>query len=535
MRRIKFSLVAKVIISIAVTEFMIMLIFGKLSVLKTASPLFIAFLDTFFLGVSVMFVIKFAFRPLRSMIKKMDEIKEGKLDVRLDVRSRDEVGVIARQINLMVEGLEISYKKITESEKMLNTITDGIDEEIMLTDKNFRVLWANKKIKELNHLSSKDIEGSFCYKITHHLDEPCKEPLDICPILDIESKEKSAVMHTHFDKEGNAFYVDVIAYPLLNERGQIERFIHISRDVTERMKMIKEIREAKDKLEEYNRKLEAMVEERTVKITRNLIELANTNDELKSTQSQLIQAGKMAAIGQLASGVAHEINNPLATILNSVQLIKFGIGQSKEVNINQLKDAVNMIEESVARCKKITDGLLGFSHLSTGEFRLVSLNAAIKRVLLFVEHEMNLEDIIVIKELQYDLPDIQGDFQSLQQVFLNIVTNAHWAIQQRTGAGKDGAIVIKTLHNNGDDFVAVSFSDNGIGMSKEQLNRIFEVFFTTKPAGKGTGLGLSIVYNIIKRHNGRIEVESEENKGTIIKIFFPLLSPDNIKREEADL
>jgi len=499
-----------------------MFIFGKLPFLKTASPLFIAFLDTLILGISVIFVVKIAFHPLRHMIKRMEEIKDGRLDLRLDVRSRDEVGVIARQINLMVEGLEASYKKIEESRKMLNTITDGIDEEIMLIDKNFKVLWANKKTKELSHLSAEDIEGNFCYKITHHLDEPCKEPLDICPIIDAKLKEKSSVLHTHFDKEGNAFYVDVIAYPLFDEKGRIDRFIHISRDVTERMKMLEEIKTAKEKLEEYNRKLEKMVEERTVKITRSLIELANTNDELRRTQTQLIQAGKMAAIGQLASGVAHEINNPLSIILNSIHLIKLRIEQNQDVNIRELKDSVDMIEESVARCKKVTDGLLGFSHVSTGEFVPVSLNEAIRKILSFLEAEMNLENIAVVKDLQYDLPQIKGDFQSLQQVFLNIVTNAHWAIQQKAGIGKEGKIIIKTAYNKGDDFVAVSFSDNGIGMSKKQLDRIFEAFFTTKPVGKGTGLGLSIVYNIVKKHNGRIEVESEEKKGATFKFFFPL-------------
>lgn len=522
MKRIRLTLALKLIISVIITEFFIMAIIVKLPILEKIPPVIIAFMDTFILGIVVIIVVKFTFRPLHDMAVKMDEIRQGKLDVRLDIDSRDEIGGIAEQINRMVEGLKLSYRKIEESEKLLSVITNGIDEEIMLIDDNFRILWANKKTRELSHLDEKEIIGSYCYKLTHHVDEPCKQPLDTCPILDVGKKKgKVGVLHTHFDKEGNSFYVEVIAHPLPDENGRITRFIHISRDVTERMKMINEIQEAKNKLEEYSHKLEDMVEERTDKLTRNLIELANTNDELRKSHSQLLQAGKMAVIGQLAAGVAHEINNPLTVILNNVELIKIRINQDKKISQKELKEVIQAIADSVTRCNKITKDLLGFSHISTGKFEKFSIAEAIIKVIELIRYEMSLENIRIKKELDPDMPFFKGDSLAMQQVFLNIIMNARWAIQEKSGR-KGGDILISSQYDKDKNCICVNISDTGIGIAKENINRIFEAFYTTKDIGKGTGLGLSIVYNIIKQHKGEIEVESKENEGTTFKIKLSL-------------
>lgn len=354
MKKIKLALAVKLIISVIITEFFIMAIIVKSPILEKVPPVIIAFIDTFILGIVAIIVVKFTFRPLRDMAVQMEEIRRGKLNVRLDVSSSDEIGDIAKQINRMLEGLESFYRKVEESEKLLTTITNGIDEEIMLIDDNFKVLWANKKTRELSHLDEKEVIGSYCYKLTHHLNEPCKEPLDICPILDANKiKQKVGVLHTHFNKEGSPFYVEVIAHPLVDEKGRITRFIHISRDVTERMKMINEIQKAKNKLEEYSRKLEDMVEERTNKLTKHLIELANTNDELKKAQTQLVETGKMASMGHITAEIASEMKSSIEVILNSIQLINIQLGQDKEINREELKKAIQTIEETVNRCSNI--------------------------------------------------------------------------------------------------------------------------------------------------------------------------------------
>jgi len=393
----------------------------------------------------------------------------------------------------------------------------------MLIDKDFRIIWANKKVKELTHWETKDIIGKYCYKITHHLEEPCKEPLDVCPLKEMTGK-KAYALHTHFDKEGEPIYVEVIAHPLMDEKGETNRFIHISRDVTERMKMIRELKQARDKLEEYSRKLEEMVEERTVKLTKNLIELANMNDELKKTQAQLIQAGKMAAIGQMATGIAHEINNPLTVIMNNIELLKMCIQRNKNLDQQDLNQAVKMMEESVLRCNLITRDLLGFSHVSKERFEPVNINEVIKKTVALVEYELQLENIAIKMKLQPDLPVLLGDFQLLQQLFLNMLINASWAIKEHKT--RKGIVAITTHYKTGGPDLYIDISDTGIGIPQKHLHRIFEAFFTTKDVGKGTGLGLSIVYSIIKQHKGDISVESYEGKGATFKITFPVLKKD---------
>jgi signal transduction histidine kinase len=240
----------------------------------------------------------------------------------------------------------------------------------------------------------------------------------------------------------------------------------------------------------------------------------------QQTQTQLIQIGKMAALGQLLSSVAHEINNPLTGVLNNVQLVRMMAEEKKEFNLENFKELLNIIEESALKCTKITRSLLDFSHASKGTFQPISLNEAVEKVAGLIEQELKLQDILLQKELQLDLPLILGDSQLLQQVVFDIISNACWAIHKKSEK-VGGSITIKTEYLPESKRVLLSISDTGIGIPKDNLERIFEPFFTTKAVGEGTGLGLSIVYNIVKEHKGEIKVESEVGKGTTFKIGLP--------------
>jgi signal transduction histidine kinase len=249
--------------------------------------------------------------------------------------------------------------------------------------------------------------------------------------------------------------------------------------------------------------------------------LRDAYNKLKETETQLIQSGKMASIGELASGVAHEINNPLTGVLNSVQLIKDKIEQSRDFNFEDFKKILDNIEESATRCKTIILSLLNFSRSSRGPFSLLPLNEIIEKVTVLIGREMQLEKINLEKQFQIDLPQILGDAQLLQQVIFNLLSNARWAIQESKKKG--GIITVKTRYEPEKSTVLLSISDNGIGIPKENLGKIFEPFFTTRRVGEGTGLGLSIVYSIIKKHEGSIEVESQAGKGTTFKISLPCI------------
>ena len=253
-------------------------------------------------------------------------------------------------------------------------------------------------------------------------------------------------------------------------------------------------------------------------------ELQTAYTKLKEMQAQLIQSAKMASIGNLAGGVAHEINNPLTGVLNNVQLIKMMSEQKVDFKMSEFKDLLSAIEESALRCKKITTALLECSHVSNKTFVLVSLNEVVQKVVALITQELRLQNIQLELNLEDCLPGIQADPQLMQQIFFDLISNAKWAIQKKSSKEEGGIITLKTEYDPENKRIKVSISDTGIGISKENFGKIFEPFFTTKAVGEGTGLGLSIVYNIIKQHNGAIDVESQVNKGTIFKIFLPSVS-----------
>lgn len=266
-----------------------------------------------------------------------------------------------------------------------------------------------------------------------------------------------------------------------------------------------------------------MMRERAA-IINMLDDIDAANKDLSKAQAQIVQSAKMASIGQLAAGLAHEINNPLTGVLNNVQLIKMSMEQGNiAMSQDEINELLGIIEESALRCKNITQSLLDFSHVSKAFIKNLALNEVIQKVCRLVGYELKLQNIQIVLELQPELPLIEGNPQLLQQIFMNLITNARWAIKQKT-LDKTGKIYVKTRYNSEKDRIEVEVKDTGIGMSKENLKRIFEPFFTTKDVGEGTGLGLSIIFGIIKEHKGNIEVESQENVGTVFKLYFPLSS-----------
>lgn len=239
--------------------------------------------------------------------------------------------------------------------------------------------------------------------------------------------------------------------------------------------------------------------------------------ERKRMESQLIQASKMSALGQLASGVAHEINNPLATIEVYAQESLDLLAERKMRKIKGIREFVQNLEtiqEQAERCKVITQNLLNFARKSDFKLENADLNDLIERSIALLEYEAKVHNKQIIKSLASDLPTVYTDPIQLQQIFLNILNNAMEAIE------REGEILVKTWLEKGK--VAVSFSDNGKGIAPENLEKVFTPFFTTKPPGKGTGLGLSICYGIIEKLNGKIEVKSEMGKGATFTVYLPV-------------
>jgi two-component system NtrC family sensor kinase len=252
------------------------------------------------------------------------------------------------------------------------------------------------------------------------------------------------------------------------------------------------------------------------KITGMLLKQVEESDRKRLEGYREIQhTNKLASIGRLAAGVAHEINNPMAIINEKTGLMEdFLATMPSFEKKDRFLQLTSSIKQSVDRCRNITHRLLGFARRMDVEIEAIGLNEVIKEVYGFLEKEAFHRNIAVQLKLTDGLQDVLADHGQLQQVFLNVLNNAFSAVE------KGGGIEITTWdHDN--DFVAASVRDNGVGMSQETRQHIFDPFFSTHRQGYGTGLGLSITYGIMEKLGGRIEVESEEGQGATFILYLP--------------
>lgn len=240
----------------------------------------------------------------------------------------------------------------------------------------------------------------------------------------------------------------------------------------------------------------------------------------KAMERQLLQADKLASIGQLAAGIAHEINNPLSMILGYTQLLL-----RNEQDGTQQYDDLRIIEKHTRTCKTIVGDLLSFARSTQTRQAAGHLHGAIDEVLSVVQHHFELDGIKIEKHFDADIPRMILDEEKIKQVFMNLIMNAKQAM------GKKGTICLHTHYDKLNSQAVIQVADTGTGIPAEHLSRIFDPFFTTKPTGEGTGLGLSVSYGIVKDHGGEILVESEPGKGSTFTVVLPVNSVEN---EESD-
>lgn len=239
-------------------------------------------------------------------------------------------------------------------------------------------------------------------------------------------------------------------------------------------------------------------------------ELLERERSLKSAQLALVQSEKMAAVGTLSAGLAHEVKNPLSAVLGYAQLAKRKLSQP-----DVIKKHLDIIENETRRCNEIIGNLMQFSRQEKGEFTDVTINEVVEKSVGIVDHQLGLKNVHVNMKLAPDIPEIIGNSNQLQQVLMNLAINAQQAMEP-----DGGTVDIATYFDN--DNVYISVSDTGPGISEEVVEKIFEPFFTTKAAGEGTGLGLSVTYGIIRDHKGDIRVEKADSGGARFVIALPL-------------
>lgn len=329
----------------------------------------------------------------------------------------------------------------------------------------------------------------------------------------------------------------------LNSEVMVSRFDEVGQLTQSFNSMIQDLRAAAENKQRYLKEVESLNQQLEKRVETKI-------EELKSTQSQLLQSEKLASIGQLAAGVAHEINNPVGYINSNISTLKQylkdlfrvldGYEQIEkqvqgetifsevknikdEVDLSYLKEDIEELmdesQEGVTRVKQIVQDLKDFSHVDEAEWQWADLHKGLDSTLNVAHNETKYKAEII---KQYgDIPHVKCMPSQINQVFMNLIVNAAHAIEKR------GLITISTRSDEVSVYIAIA--DTGKGMSEDVLKRIFDPFYTTKPIGKGTGLGLSLSYGIIEKHNGQIKVESEVGSGTTFTIVLPV-EQDKVKK-----
>ncbi len=269
--------------------------------------------------------------------------------------------------------------------------------------------------------------------------------------------------------------------------------------------MVIDLRRYHEEVENYSRTLEEKVQERTA-------DLEEANKTLRDTQAQLIQASKMAAMGQFGAGVAHELNQPLAGISGYTDLLLLKLDKDTAEHRYAKK-----IEDQCARMTKIVSNLRTFARQSKFEYSETDINQPIDDALMLLGEQLRSHNIKLKRQLVPELPGVLADANQLEQVFLNLISNAKDAMEAKGG----GTLTIISRGDETTNFVQVLVADTGTGMDSATMSDIFNPFFTTKDIGKGTGLGLSISLGIVEDHGGRIEVHSAKGAGTVFRISLP--------------
>jgi two-component system NtrC family sensor kinase len=401
--------------------------------------------------------------------------------------------------NIFWKAIGQEERKLRERNEEMETILNGIQDFIMVITPEMEITECNESFLTKMRYSREDVIGTKCHNVYYKIDHPCESDLIDCPLKEVvRNKRQIRKIQTRLMPDGENRYYEVNVYPIWEKDGKIQKFIHISRDITQHKK----------EEEEITRRLEQMVEDRT--------------RQVKETHEKLLHQDKMSSLGKLSASVVHEINNPIAGILNLTMLMQ-RIAEEEALDQNQIdqfKQYLRLMETETRRTSRIVSNLLAFARQSKMEPKRVSLNRLIEQTLFLNSNLLKIDGVKVVNKLDPDLPDLLGSEDQLQQVFMNLVSNATEAMEATGG----GVLTIESSHIPNENSLQINFRDTGPGIPEENISKLFEPFFTTKKKGKGVGLGLSVAYGIIQEHGGSIYVKSEAGRGATFQVKLPLKS-----------
>lgn len=440
-----------------------------------------------------------------------------------------------RQAEAFLRQREQAEKKSKSANLFLSQIWNVAADGMRVIDKNFNIVQVNETFVAMTGMEKKDILGKKCRDI--FWGPLCDS--ENCPMRQIlAGKNRVEYESVKESPAGKIINCWVIGVPLHDTNGKLVGILESYRDITARIETERAMEKAFEESHTFAEELAASNEQ----LHRQQQELALAHDTLKQSQAHILQQEKMASVGQLAAGVAHEINNPMGFISSNLSsLAKYlerltEFTRTLEEKLRQappdeelaalrkklkidyiMEDAVHLVEESLdgaSRVKKIVQGLKNFSRIDQAERLAADLNDCLDTTINIVWNELKYK--CEVKKEYGELPPTVCNPQQLNQMFMNLLVNAAQAIETK------GEIRIKTWADQ--DFISIRISDTGCGIPPDKIKRIFEPFYTSKEVGKGTGLGLSIVYDIVvKNHQGDIQVESEVGKGTAFTVKIPVI------------
>jgi signal transduction histidine kinase/HAMP domain-containing protein len=438
---------------------------------KARKYMFVGAIVVLTLGLALALYLSRSFsKPIMALNKGAKLIGDGDFDHRLAIETGDELEKLAGRFNAMSGKLKTSYtdlerrvhdrtRDLQRANEQLQRLFDGITDGISVIDRDYRIVSANKGIARMVGKNESDLKESKCFCSYNAGDSPCEG----CPAAETFEKGTSSYAQIRWASQGQKDKeMEIRIFPLLEREGKITHVIEYAKDISDK----------------------------------------------KIMERKLFQSAKLAGIGTLAAGVAHEIRNPLGIIKTSADIIRRN-SQEREQNYEMSE----FIIDEVDRLNRVVSRLLNFARPSKPQIQPCDIHEILEKALALVGPQYRMQDIKVVKEYSKGSPRVLGDPEQLCQVFLNLVINAAQAMSD------GGQLTLATGAKEEEKEVWASVIDTGPGIKKEILDSIFDPFFSTKE--EGSGLGLAIVYRIVEAHKGRLMVKSEKGKGTTFTVVLP--------------
>ncbi len=381
---------------------------------------------------------------------------------------------------------------VKEVESILNAIKDFF----LVISPDREIIGVNDAFLQHMNYTRENVIGRKCYDVFKEATRKSSNCQNVCPLEEVVRNRKHCQVElTRLGPDGKPRYAELTIFPMWGKKGEISRFVEISRDITKRKQDEKAL----------TRRLEQMVAERT--------------KQLQNTQEKMMHQNKMASLGKLSASVVHEINNPVAGILNLTRLSQRILKEDElgQKTIDLLLQYLDLMETETRRIGRTTSNLLMFARQSKAEKKELDVHKLIDETLSIDANMLKINNVTIKKDYGADIPPVLATEDQLRQVFMNLTFNAAESMAAKDG----GTLTITTRYDGKDDSVSIQFADTGSGIPESNIPSLFEPFFSTKKAAKGVGLGLSVVYGIIKEHRGTIDVSSRPEEGATFTIILP--------------